>query len=153
MSSKVSRAPCLLKHANNFTFLAFARLYTGILEPYFWYYCSVWGSAGTANIYRLQKLNNRTAKIATNSSFDTPNNLLIVKLGWKTVLELIDIESKSMVFTSVHELAHQYLCNFLGESRNVSHNMRNTSTDLRLPKRSTTTVQKCFFYISRFLQG
>ena len=46
----------------------------------------------------LQKLQNRTAKIVINSSFDTPSKQLIETLGWKTINELIDIESKTMVF-------------------------------------------------------
>ena len=67
------------------------------------------GCAGTTEINRLQKLQSRAARIVTNSSFDTPSNQLIVKLGWKTVNELIDIDSKTMVFKSLNELAPPYL--------------------------------------------
>ena len=67
------------------------------------------GCAGTTEINRLQKLQDRATRTVTNSSFDTPSSQLIEKLGWKTINELIDIESKTMVFKSLNELAPPYL--------------------------------------------
>ena len=81
----------------------------------------MWGCAGTTEINRLQKLQNRAARIVTNSSFDTPSNQLIEKLGWKTSNELIDIESKTMVFKSLSELAPPYLRSLFRKIRKVHH--------------------------------
>ena len=98
VSLKIFGGLGILKHANKFLhFSVLTSLYTIIVQPYFRYCCSVWGYAGTTEINFLQKLQNRAATIATNSSFDTPSNQLIEKLGWKTINELIDIESKTMV--------------------------------------------------------
>ena len=92
VSSKVSRGLGLLKHAKKvLPFSSLTSLYTSIVEPHFRYCCSVWGCAGTTEINRLQKLQNRAARIVTNSSFNTPSNQLIETLGWKTINELIDI--------------------------------------------------------------
>ena len=138
VSSKVSRGLGLLKHAKNFLpFSALTSLYTSIIEPHFRYCCSVWGCAGTTEINRLQKLQNRAARIVTNSCFDTPSNQLIETLGWKTINELIDTESKTMVFKSLNELAPPYLRSlFRKNSQSTSYRLRNTSTDLRLPKKA-----------------
>ena len=95
----------------------------------------MWGCAGTTEINRLQKLQNRAARIVTNSSFDTPSNQLIEKLGWKTINELIDIESKTIVFITLNELAPPYLCSLFTTNSQSTYRLRNTSTDLRLPKR------------------
>ena len=70
---------------------------------------------------RFQKLQNRAARIATNSSFDTPSSQLIEKLGWKTVIELIDTESKTMIFNSLNEFAPPYLRSFLGKICDEPH--------------------------------
>ena len=52
-----------------------------------------------------------------------------------------------MVFKSLNELAPQYLCNlFTKNSACSSHNLRNTETDLRLPKKKSANGQKCFSY-------
>ena len=122
-------------------------LYTGIVEPHFRYCCSVWGCAGSTEIKQLQKLQNRAARIITNRSFDTPSRPLIVELGWKTIEELIGNESKTMVFKSLNGLAPQYLCNlFTRNSACASRNLRNTETDLRLPKKNSANGQKCFSF-------
>ena len=148
VSLKVSRGLGILKHAKKFLpFSALTSLYTSIVEPHFRYCCSVWGCAGTTEIDRLQKLQNRAARIVTNSSFDTPSNKLIEKLGWKTVNELIDIESKTIVFKSLNELAPPYLRSlFRKNSQSTSYRLRNTSTDLRLPKIGTEKGKKSFSF-------
>ena len=82
VSLKVSRELGILKYAKKFLpFSALTSLYTNIVGPHFRYCCSVWGCAGTTEINRLEKLQNRTPRIVTNSSFDTPSNKLIEKLG------------------------------------------------------------------------
>ena len=146
VSLKVSRGLGILKHAKKFLpFSALTSLYTSIVEPHFRYCCSVWGCAGTTEINRLQKLQNRAARIVTNSSFDTPSNQLIEKLGWKTINELIDIESKTMVFKTLNELAPPYLCSlFRKNSQSTSYRLRNTSKDLRLPKKVQKTARNAF---------
>ena len=146
VSLKVSRGLGILKHSKKFLpFSALTSLYTSIVEPHFQYCCSVWGCAGTTEINRLQKLQNRAARIVTSSSFDTPSNQLIEKLGWKTINELIDIESKTMVFKSLNELAPPYLRSlFRKNSQSTSYRLRNTSTDLRLPKKVQKTARNAF---------
>ena len=103
--------------------------------------------AGSTDINQLQKLQNRAARIITNSSFDTPSRPLITELGWKTVEELIGNESKIMVFKSLNDLAPQYLCNlFTKNSACSSRSLRNTETDLRLPKKRSANGQKMLFF-------
>ena len=122
MSLKVSRGPGILKHAKkSLPFSALTSLYTSIVEPLFRYCCSVWGCAGTTEINRFQKLQNGAARIVTNTSFNTPGNKLIEKLGWKTINELIDIESKTIVFKSLNELTPPYLRSLFRKIRKVPH--------------------------------
>ena len=138
VSTKVPRAIGFLKHAK--TFLpkeTLKNLYTAIVEPHLRYCCSVWGCAGSTELNQLQKLQNRAARIITNSSFDTPSRPLIDQLGWNTIEQLIASESKTMVFKSLHELAPQYLFDlFTRNSKCSSYVLRSSETDLRLPMKS-----------------
>ena len=110
VSTKVSRAVDCLKHAKSFLPKETLQTrYMGIFEPHFRYCSSVWGCTGLTDVKQLQKLQNRTARIITNSSFDTPFRPLIDSLGWKTIDELVSSESKIMVFKSLNEMAPQYL--------------------------------------------
>ena len=148
VSAKVSRAVGFLKHAKNFLPRETLKtLYTGIVEPHFRYCCSVLGCCGSTEINQLQKLQNRAARIVTNSSFDTPSRPLIEVLGWKTIEQLISIESETMVFKSLNELAPQYLCGlFTKNSQCSTRTLRNTGTDVRLPKKNSANGQKFFSF-------
>ena len=120
---------------------------TGILEPHFRYCCYVWGCCGNTDINQLKKLQNRAARIVTNSSFDSPSRPLIVNLGWKTIRELVDEESRSMVYKSLNGLAPQYMRNlFTRNSACNSRSLRNSATDLRLPMKTSANGQKCFSF-------
>ena len=110
VSTKVSRAIGFLRHAKNILPIGpLKTLYSSILEPHFRYCCAVWGCCGTTDIDQLQKLQNRAARIVKNSSFDAPSMPLIGKLGWKTVHELIDQDSRLTVCKSINGLPPQYL--------------------------------------------
>ena len=112
-------------------------LYSGIVEPHFDCYCSVWGCCGASEIGQLEKMQNRAGRIVTGNKFDTPDLPLVKQLGLKTIGELIDSEANTMVFKS-SLLAQQYLgyAIFLQErmSQLASVNLRNTFADLRLPR-------------------
>ena len=77
--------------------------------PHFRYCYLVWGCCGCTGINHLQKLQNRAARIVTSSSIDAPSRPLVNELVWKTIDELVDNESKVMVYKSQHQLAPQYL--------------------------------------------
>ena len=108
------------------------------------------GCSGVTEINQLQKLQNRAARIVTGSSFDTLCQPLSKELGWKTIDQLINSETNIIVYKSLHELAPQYICNqFTRASQLTSRCLRNTLTDLRLPKKNSKTGQKCFSEVLR----
>ena len=148
MSLKVSRGLDILKYAKKILPIsALTSLYTSIIELHFPSCYSVWGCAGTTENNRLQKLQNRAARIVVNTGFDTPSNHLIEKLGLKTINELIDLESKTMAFKSLHELALPYLrSSFRKISQSTSYRLCNKSTDLRSPKTCTENGKKSFSF-------
>ena len=137
--SKISKAIGFLKHAKPFL-PELKTLYTGVIEPHFCYCCLVWGCSGVTEIYQLQKLQNGAARIVSGISFD-------MEVGWKTIDQLITSETNIMVYNSLHELAPQYMCKlFTRTSQLASRCLRNTLTDLKLPKKSWKTGQKCFSF-------
>ena len=148
VSSKVSRAIGFLKYSKNFiTRSCLNNLYRSIVEPYFRYCCSVWGCCNSTEKIRLQKLQNRAARLITGSSFTTSALPLIEDLGWKTIEELISYETQILVFKALNGLAPQYLAElFSRNSQGSLHTLRNTSTDLKLPLYKTVNGQKSFSF-------
>ena len=148
LSTKISRAIGFLKHSKTFlTRDTLKTLYTGIVEPHFRYCCSVWGSCGATERKLLQKLQNRAARILTNSPFDADARPLLNTLGLKTIQEMIDTETTIMVFKALNSLAPEYLSDlFKRNSESHLRVLRNTSSDLQLPNKTTKNGQLCFSY-------
>ena len=118
-------------------------LYTSIVEPHLHYCSSVWGCCGKTEINKLQKLQNRAVWIISSSKFNTPCKPFLLELGLKSVQEVIDSNTSSMVFKSINCLALGYLSNvFFKNSHNTSPILRDTSTNLRILKKNTSNGQK-----------
>ena len=64
----------------------------------------------------LQKLQNRAARIVTNSSYDARADILIEKLNWPTISEIIKRETTTMVYRSLNGLVPMYLSNIFQET-------------------------------------
>ena len=82
----------------------------------------------------LQKLQNRAARIVTNSSYDSSASALIKTLNWPTVADMIKVETACMVYKSINDLAPDYLSEMFTKNSAYSRkNLRNTATDLQVP--------------------
>ena len=122
VTEKASRAIGFLKYAKHFLPETIVKtLYTSIVEPHFQYCCSVWGCCNSTDILQLQKLQNRAARIVTNSPFDASSKPLIQSLGWKTIDELIDRQVNLTVFKCLNSTAPKYLCDIFTKTLFMPH--------------------------------
>ena len=58
-------------------------IFISLVQPYFNYCCTVWDNWNKTLAEKLQKLQNRAARVVTFSSYDTNADVLIEKLGQK----------------------------------------------------------------------
>ena len=92
-----------------------------------------------------QSMHNRASRIVTNSAYDASALPIIRKLGWPTINELIESENLKMVYKSVNNQAPIYLTEmFVRLSDACKRELRNTKTDLVVPRRKSAFGQKCF---------
>ena len=109
----------------------------------------MWGCCGETLLDKLQKLQNRAARIITNSSYHASSLPLIGNLGWLTIKEMIEFETATTVYKSLHGLAPEYMqLMFTKVSKSGSRSLRNTDTDLRLPRFAISYGQRSFLYRS-----
>ena len=109
-------------------------MYRSLLEPYFRYCCPVRGSASSTNLNKLQKLQNRAARIVTNSPYDAHSEPLMKELDWLTIKQLIDTETVKVIYKALHNEAPEYVKEIFHRlSDTQSREFHNSKTDLYFP--------------------
>ena len=85
------------------TFEVLSTIYSALVQPYFDYWSVVWGICNKSLATKLQKLQNRAARILTFSPYDASVDNLFTSLAWKK------LEASMVYIKSLHGLAPQYL--------------------------------------------
>ena len=97
-------------------------IYTSVIQPTVDYAISIWGCTSKQNIYKIQRLQNRAARIITgNYDFINTRGIDLVKnLKWMCVSQRRDYFIAILMFKSIHGLAPQYLCDEITLQRDIS---------------------------------
>ena len=89
------------------------------------------GCCGKTRIDNLQTLQNRAARIVTNSSFRVSAADLIKRLEWPTISDIILSETATIIYKSTNSLAPEYLSKlFVQNSALTTMRLRNTKAPL-----------------------
>ena len=83
-------------------------IYQALIQPHFDYCNIVWGNCGITLQNKIQKLQNRAARVLTNSNYDADAGHLFELLGWKNLASQQHIQRATMVYKSLHGLAPDY---------------------------------------------
>ena len=111
----------ILKRSRPFvTFEVLSVIYSTIVQPYFDYCSVIWGNCNKSPATKLQRLQNRTARILTFSSYDASVDNLFTSLAWKKLEAQRKIQTASMVYKSLNGLAPQYLKSLFSYRNEVS---------------------------------
>ena len=85
-------------------------IYQALIQPHFDYFNFVWGNCGITLQNKVQKLQNRAARVLTNLNYDADAGHLFELLRWKNPASQPQIQRAIMVYKSPHGLAPDYLC-------------------------------------------
>ena len=81
-------------------------VYYGLVQSPLDYCSMVWGSRGSV---KLQRLQNRAARVLTNSNYDADASILLNDLGWQNLETQRQIHKAVMVYKSMNYLAPDYM--------------------------------------------
>ena len=117
-----------------------------IILPHFDYCSPVWDGLSGCLSDKLQKLQNRAARVITQSPFDTSSNLLLTMLKWEK-LSLRRKKQKALImYKTLNELAPDYLQCLFTQRHVNDYNLRNLEGKLSLPKPNTNYLKRSFCY-------
>ena len=96
---------------------------------------------------KIQKLQNRAARVLTSASYDASTDFLLDKLGWKYLKTQREIAKGTMVYKALNGLAPNYLAQMFTErSRITNYTLRDTSDKFALPQPRTNYMKYSFSY-------
>ena len=84
ISKKISAGIAILKCVSHFIpFDTRVNMYNALAMPYFNYCGAVWGNINKGIADKLQKMQNRAARIITFSNYEVRSSFLLNELGWE----------------------------------------------------------------------
>ena len=115
---KVSSAIGALKRVRPFISKETAiQIYNALIMPHFDYCSPVWDCLSGYLSDKLQKLQNRAARVITKSPFDTSSNHLLSTLDWERLSLRRKKQKALMMYKTMNDdLAPEYLQSFLSAS-------------------------------------
>ena len=88
ISKKVSKGIGMLRRAKPFvSFETLKYIYQALVQPSFDYCSMVWGNCGEDSKEKLQRLQNRAARVITGDTYEIRSTDILKKLNWKTLEE------------------------------------------------------------------
>ena len=98
-------------------------IYQAFIHPHFNYCNTVWGNCQINLRNKLQKLQNRAARVLTFSDWDEDAGYMFELPEWKNLARQHEIEKITLVYKSLHGLASEYLCSRFA-IRGTAYNLR-----------------------------
>ena len=85
------------------------RVYQSLVEPYFSYCAPVWDGLGKKQSKKLQKLQNRAARVITRSSYDISSSSLLEELNWESLSTKRLKQKAILMFNTINKHTPFYL--------------------------------------------
>ena len=144
ISKKIACAIGAIKRIRHLTpFNVLIKVYNSLIQPHFDYCNVVWGNCNKGLSEKLQRLQNRAARILMSASYDSNLDDLFRALGWYQRLE----QKSILMFKTLHGMTPDYLrSRFVYRDNARAYRLRNTENKLVLPQPRTDYLKRSFLY-------
>ena len=116
-----------------------------LIEPYLNYCCPVWDGIGSELSSKLQKLQNRAARMITESTYENSSNSLLEELNWHQ----LSINRKKLkailMYKTINKRVPEYLQDIF-TSRSCPYRLRNNENTIFVPKPHTDYLKRSLSY-------
>ena len=132
------------------------QIYNALIQPYFDYCAPVWDGLSSYLCEKLQKLQNRAARVIQQIlliqqvNCEVNSSLLLETLKWDKLSLRRRKQKAIMMFKSLNRLAPVYLQDLFSE-RHTDYDMRDSLRKLNLPKPRTDYLKRSFGYSGALL--
>ena len=162
ISAKVSKGLGIMRRIKTFvTQSVMQSIYNSLILPYFDYCNMVWENTAKYNLQKVQKMQNRAARILTGSSYDVPTTDLMRQLKWQTLEDRRDHKKALLMHKVKNGTAPDLIKNLFNICDNQNYSLRSNLNNFKLdkPKRNfmkkalVTPVQNFGMILKMILRG
>ena len=121
-------------------------IYNSLVQSNFDYCSLIWSNGGKTLSNKLQKLQNRAARVITSSNFDIDVDSLFHKLSWKDSKSQSQNQNALMVFKSLNWLVPKYLASKFIKRNESNYSLRDSVNKLVIPFPRTNYMKNSFSY-------
>ena len=122
-------------------------IFNAIVQPYFTYCCEVWDIFGETQSQRLQKLQNRCARIIMDMGNEVNAQIALNSLGWETLKVQRTKAKAKLMFKILNMSGPKSLTDlFTYKNENTHYCLRDNETTLVLPQPRTNSMKKSFMF-------
>ena len=121
------------------------KVYSSLIDPYFNYCSPVWDGLGSQLSSKLQKLQNRAARVIAERSYETPSSKLLQELNWNK----LNINRKKHKAILMYKTLNGNMPHYLQEiftPRVSFYDLRDMENKLFVPKPRTEYLKRSFGY-------
>ena len=149
ISSKVSNGLRMLYLARKLTDNqeTLKTIYYSLVQPYFDYCDVVWGDCSKTRADKLQKLQNRAARIITRADYSIRSSDVLNTLEWSNLEERRKRHLLVTMFKIFNDDCPTYLREQFHRTSEIhDYNLRGSNYDLQLPLPKTDFLKRSFSY-------
>ena len=151
LSKKISSGIGALKRIRQFIGHDTAlKIYKVLIEPHFNYCNSLWGGLSKQLADKLQKVQNRAARVITNSNYETKSASIFSMLNWDNLFNNRKKHKAILMYKTINKLMLDYLQE-LFYLRVNNYNLRDSDHKLELPKPRTDYLKRSISYSGALL--
>ena len=126
-------------------------VYNTLIQSHFDYCSFVWDGLSDQLSEKLQKSQNRAARVILKANYGTTSSLLLNILKWDNLVIRRKKHKAIMMFKSLNEQAPVYWQNLFPE-RSTDYDLRTSLRKLTLPRPRTNYLKRSFSYSGALLR-
>ena len=121
-------------------------LYNGLILPHIDYGLILWGKSSQCFTSKLQRLQNRYARLVLSADFFTPHTSLLRQLNWQSFLQRVDYQFCVFMYKIINRLAPEYLQELIVFRTPQIPTRYALNSPLLIPKPKTQYMKRSFQY-------
>ena len=145
--TKVSKAIGMIRRMKIFVSQStLISVYNAIVQPHFDYCSLVWDIGNVYSLEKLQKMQNRAARVITGRSYEVRSKTILQELGWQPLIENWKENKAVFMYKAKNGKYLTTITDIFNVKKNENYNLCNNDCEFSIKKPKTNFLKKSIGY-------